>query len=671
MHMPKHVSAALVTAVVLSLCTIASAEETWTVRSGTTTFEFDHSRMAEFGLAAEGSQFSLLPASDLTWGVNYAMVDPTSFSSGGLLNEGTLVLRDLKTGTSIALDGFRVEAAPDAYTFLVRKLDGGEALLELTESPLIFDAETGAFTAGRFTIAISPALAAALGRPDMAGTEIGRGQIDIQGAWTGGNSTGQPPVMEEGDTFKDVKMGILDGMTHWDREGTYPNGVEALSMATTSCNVGDEDVPWRAPMAEDHPGISMHLYRELNGRLEMVGMSDIKHGFYALSSSQCTPCLHPSDGSFLGVGCSDTYGSGNNADRNYLAPRNEWDPFASTWECTGSHFAGGYPDCIRRHGSGGHGVIDHRLAARDADLGNPGATYYYEGYYLVRGDQDKYNNIASRICTMSWTGSYFFFTTPSSGNPLVEGPRLDYWGDQRSWANLLPNDGNVIVAVKTTDLGGGMWNYDYGVYNFDLTRAVRSFSVPVGTAAVSDIEFHDPDLDDLNDWSVTVAGNRITWSTDAYEVDPDANALTYGLLYNFRFTADAAPVDGKSTLTLFRPGVPGSILVSIKVPPAVATSVPAATPESALRLAQNRPNPVGVGTTIRFELPAAGPVQLAIYDTQGRRVRTLVQETRAAGAQEARWDVTSEDGQRVAPGVYYYRLSASGEIQVRSLIVVE
>ena len=473
--------------------------------------------------------------------------------------------------------------------------------------------------------------------------------------------------------FKDAKLGDVAGIVEWDREGAYPDGAAALSMATTICNVGDENIPWIPPMGEDHPGTSMALYRELDGRLEMIGVSDMKHGFAAaVSEGACTPCLHPSDGTYLGITCSDTYYAGTNANRLYLGPRGEWDPHAGTWECTGSHFSGGVPDCYRRHRDPAHPPLVHRLAAKDEDLGVSGATYSYEAYCVVRGDMDKSNNVAWRSCSMSWDGSVWQFTTTDPGDPPVWEPRIESWGEMQTQADLEPADGSVTLAVQTTDLGGGNWAYEYALYNLDLDRAVRSFSIPVSASAtVGGLEFHDPDLVDTNEWSVTVSGGVISWSTDEYAVNPGANALGFGVLYNFRFEADVAPVSSQVDLGLFKPGTPTTLSMVTLGPSTVATTVGAEAPDGAFRLLQNSPNPVGRQTAIRFMLAGDAPAELEIFDTRGRRVRDLSHENSAAGEHVVRWDATDEHGARVAPGVYYYRLRVGRSVQARTMIVVE
>jgi hypothetical protein len=488
---------------------------------------------------------------------------------------------------------------------------------------------------------------------------------------TGGVRGNEPaaPNFDRGG-FLDVKLGILSGLTDVARTGTYPDGMNSFSMATTSCNVGDVDVPWRAPMQEDHPGIVMSMFREVNGRFEQIGVSDVKHGFFALSSSQCTPCQHPSDGSFLGVGCSDTYGSGNNSDRQWLAPREEWASFPGTWECTASHFAGGMPDCTRRHGSSGHGPIDHRLPVADADLVVEGATFYYHSYYVVRADDNKFNNEGSRLATVNWNGSAWDLSTPNTNNPLVEGPATLRFGDQQVWSlvpggDLPEGDGSVLLCAEATPgVGGGITHFEYALYNRESDRAIRRFSVPLGDVTnPTNMGFHDPDSDAGNDWTVTVADGFLTWETDS-------NPLTYGLQFNFRFDGDAPAVEGMVELETHVPAPKNDAFeVQSWVPEENTASVNAGDAAPVLRL-RNSPNPLTTGTTIHFELAETVPVSLEIFAASGRKVRTLIERALEAGSHDIAWDTHGSDGQPLGSGVYYYRLQAGSQIAVRSMQVI-
>jgi hypothetical protein len=90
-----------------------------------------------------------------------------------------------------------------------------------------------------------------------------------------------------------------------------------------------------------------------------------------------------------------------------------------------------------------------------------------------------------------------------------------------------------------------------------------------------------------------------------------------------------------------------------------------------LALQPNYPNPFRRRTTIEYALDQPGRVRLAVYDLMGRRVRTLVRRDQTAGAYTATWDGRGPSGQRVASGVYVYRLTAPGGRQVtRKMTVV-
>ncbi len=78
------------------------------------------------------------------------------------------------------------------------------------------------------------------------------------------------------------------------------------------------------------------------------------------------------------------------------------------------------------------------------------------------------------------------------------------------------------------------------------------------------------------------------------------------------------------------------------------------------RLLQNVPNPFEEQTLIRFEVPVAGEVELAIYNELGQ----LVWQHKAMagpGLQEVPWQRTTQAGAPVASGIYTLLLTAGGE----------
>lgn len=83
------------------------------------------------------------------------------------------------------------------------------------------------------------------------------------------------------------------------------------------------------------------------------------------------------------------------------------------------------------------------------------------------------------------------------------------------------------------------------------------------------------------------------------------------------------------------------------------------TSREAFGLGQNVPNPFNPSTTIAFEVPDGGAqVSLEIFDVSGRLVRTLVNGYEPSGTRTVTWDGTNDEGQPMASGIYFSRMTA-------------
>ena len=70
-----------------------------------------------------------------------------------------------------------------------------------------------------------------------------------------------------------------------------------------------------------------------------------------------------------------------------------------------------------------------------------------------------------------------------------------------------------------------------------------------------------------------------------------------------------------------------------------------------------------------FVRPRGEAVKLEVFDTQGRRVWSHSARYEP-GRHGVDWNLTSSTGQRVAPGIYSYRLVAGSDNAVRKLVVM-
>ena len=83
-----------------------------------------------------------------------------------------------------------------------------------------------------------------------------------------------------------------------------------------------------------------------------------------------------------------------------------------------------------------------------------------------------------------------------------------------------------------------------------------------------------------------------------------------------------------------------------------------------------RPNPTGTGMTLEYSLPQEAQVSAKVFDVAGRVVRDLGDSPVAAGRHMLSWDLQSDAGQRVGPGLFFVRLSVNGQVYLRNVTVV-
>jgi hypothetical protein len=93
-------------------------------------------------------------------------------------------------------------------------------------------------------------------------------------------------------------------------------------------------------------------------------------------------------------------------------------------------------------------------------------------------------------------------------------------------------------------------------------------------------------------------------------------------------------------------------------------------PEPGLELSPPAPSPTRGPAVLRFAVPGAGRVSLAIYGLKGERVRTLVAGDLPAGAHARFWDGTDARGLPVSAGIYFVRLEAAGTARTGRLVVL-
>lgn len=96
-------------------------------------------------------------------------------------------------------------------------------------------------------------------------------------------------------------------------------------------------------------------------------------------------------------------------------------------------------------------------------------------------------------------------------------------------------------------------------------------------------------------------------------------------------------------------------------------------PSAAAVLEQNAPNPFGGVTHIAFTVPSSeeeARVTLEVFDVQGRRVQSLIDDRPVAGRMAVTWDGRDHSGQPVSSGMYFYRLTTPDNVLTRRMMLV-
>ena len=166
-----------------------------------------------------------------------------------------------------------------------------------------------------------------------------------------------------------------------------------------------------------------------------------------------------------------------------------------------------------------------------------------------------------------------------------------------------------------------------------------------------------------NEWIFTIESSsdevEITW---LFENVPDE----YQIGYNYTdgmFFADMRAIE-----SLVIPN--GSELI-VRVGAELLASESSDLIPQVYSLHQNYPNPFNPVTSIYFDVPKAGNVNISIYDMLGRKIKTLVNENLNPGFLNIQWNATNELSQPVSAGVYIYTIEAGNFRQTRKMILLK
>lgn len=599
------------------------AADAWSFNGGTATLRFNTSLLELFGVSVgapgdvlafrEHDAVSSEMAIREQGGIRFAARDGalTRFVDGSIHVDGRFHV-NLPDGSRIDYDGFEVRVSPINPMHLDVIGNDGEVWFYVNHMMWEVVDDNTRFHLRAADLNATHALAARVGAPELAGAFVGElkfisplrtrgpGQMGAPAAPEGAEVRGAPCVRGatpcfHGDEHPDGGIYEADvlmqnySMTFMrcrssagtgSCDGNGPDDGEVVfapsSTLRNTNNPNTADVPWHEkffpwgntnpwgypyPDADQHPYLIWNLYRIVDGQLEQIAASGVKHAWLTTNGG----CSAPFGGHILSPNCSDTYGTGNNDAPDDLGPRTEILPASGWFGRCGSIFD---TNCDGASNSVSSNGYRDRLVVRESQLSVPGASYYSDSWYIVQDDINIYNTMMHKTIAPAAGSSAW---TPGAQGANVLGPLINAWVDPA--ANPTRNveiddqEGHVRIAVKTkalascpagSGLSGTCYRYDYAVHNFDFARAKTegtppnlrvlsnlgfdSFTIPVGSAPVHidpANHFADIDINAANNWTASSTGGSVTWTA------PAGNELNWGTLYRFSLVTNVAPDPGR------------------------------------------------------------------------------------------------------------------------------
>jgi hypothetical protein len=373
---------------------------------------------------------------------------------------------------------------------------------------------------------------------------------------------GRPPAAKP-----DVIVGDISDIRNWGSQG----GLTGYSIATTSCNIGTARLDWLPDPDPRHPVIAQNAYRlSAAGRIEQIGLSWLKHGFAVAASNVCGNC-QDSSSTHLAPNCSDLYGASLNGQQSNLGPRSEVNAATGRFRVPFTHL----PDDQQ------NGPLPGHIQIRGSDINpalHPGASFLVEAEYVHPQDAaagNGANNASTRPVFVEIVGGNPVLRLHAANPVSRMVPAIQAWasggpGTVRLFNVDVPNDGRMMLGVRTIPAAGGGFHHEIGLQNINSDRSAGSLSVTTAGGAVSNFGFHAPsyflEQYETSDWSPTSLGATVTWSATPFATNQNANALRWSTLYSYWLDSEQ-PIQ-TVTIGLFKPGTPASL-------PPIAISPPA------------------------------------------------------------------------------------------------
>ena len=369
------------------------------------------------------------------------------------------------------------------------------------------------------------------------------------------------------------------------------------------------------------------------------------------------------DGGYIIVGTTESYGSDYN--KIWLIKTDEfgnelWNQLYGDYDNRGKSVVqtsdGGYMIAGATWITGNNNYFDALLIKTDEN-GNEewsqtyGNSLWDEALHIEQNENDDYV-----ICGLQGEAQGWFFKTDSSGN-LLWSQTYSVLGHTYISHFIKTNDQEYILVgttysaesdilvVKTDENGNEIWTQTIDLSDYDESSSICEAGTDgyiIAGTSYNEIVLINIDNDGEEIWNQTYSFESACQGNSIQCIDNNGYIVSGSYL----------PV--------------GSEFMSCLLMRLNSEEVNSN--ENLIQIdnykLNNYPNPFNPITAIEFSIQNDSKVDLSIFNIKGQKIKALAQNQYTKGSHSIIWNGVDESNNPVSSGIYYYKLSVNGKIEV-------
>ncbi len=237
----------------------------------------------------------------------------------------------------------------------------------------------------------------------------------------------------------------------------------------------------------------------------------------------------------------------------------------------------------------------------------------------------------------------------------------------------LKQNGNIVVVYGTLETNRRLFLAEYSSDGTELTAPFEILDIQDSDAVDAHISVSNNDYISVT-WVDTRNGSKEIYSQifDDLFIAISLNKKVSNDSPEFMATPFSTAHNGRAWYCWADPRANG-INIYANNTIYLATDIDDNEPNipTGFELIQNYPNPFNPSTEISFRLPENSFVTISVFNMLGQHVKTLVESDLNAGLHTVTWDATNQYNNRVASGIYCYKMETEKFAEMKKMMLLK